>query len=418
MPVFIRQIHDADQLRSERRGWARSLHRALRKKSGTGASCRSSRERFDPGRLTLCARRFCLAAGNALWCGGFRRQPRPHIDFEEGICIMGNRGAILIAGGAGYIGSHCSKAVAEAGFLPVCYDNLTTGHRSFVQWGPLLVGDIADSIKVAAAIRKFDVQAVMHFAASSAVGESVADPQAYYLNNVTGTLGLLQGMRAAGCNRLVFSSTGAVYGNAGREPIPERAAGPTVNPYGRSKYMIEQILADYRAAYGFASIALRYFNACGADDSAVVGELRDPETHLIPRALMALQGHVGDFAIFGNDYETPDGTAVRDYIHVDDLAVAHIAAIERLLQGNPGGVYNLGTGAGYSVREIVDAIRRETGEAVPVVMRERRAGDPAILVADPSHAERELGFKAQRSDLPTIIRSAWAWHQKAHPRRA
>jgi len=331
---------------------------------------------------------------------------------------MGSKGAILITGGAGYIGSHCSKAVAEAGFLPVCYDNLATGHRGFVQWGPLVVGDVADSIKVATTIRQFDVQAVLHLAASSLVGESVADPQAYYRNNVTGTLGLLQGMRAAGCERLVFSSTGAVYGNAGREPIPERAAGKAVNPYGRSKYMIEQILADYRAAYGFASTALRYFNACGADASAVIGELRDRETHLIPRALMAVQGHVADLTILGDDYDTPDGTAIRDYIHVDDLTVAHIAALDRLLQGHPGGVYNLGTGAGYSVREIVDAIQSETGEAVPVVMRQRRAGDPAILVADPSLAERELGFSARRSDLPSIIRSAWAWHRKAHPRRA
>lgn len=329
---------------------------------------------------------------------------------------MANRGAILVAGGAGYIGSHCSKAVAEAGFTPVCYDNLTTGHRSFAQWGPLVVGDVADGIKIASVIREYDVQAVMHFAASSAVGESMADPEKYYLNNVAGTLGLLQGMRVAGCSRLVFSSTGAVYGNAGREPIPESAAGPTVNPYGRSKYMIEQILADYRAAYGFSSISLRYFNACGADASAVIGELRDPETHLIPRALMAMLGHVPDFAIFGTDYETPDGTAVRDYVHVDDLAAAHIAAIELLMTGNPGGAFNVGTGTGYSVREIVDAIRHETGESVPLVYRERRPGDPAILVADPTRAEQQLGFKARRSDLGHIIRSAWAWHQKAHPR--
>lgn len=331
---------------------------------------------------------------------------------------MGHRGAILIAGGAGYIGSHCSKAVAEAGFLPVCYDNLTTGHRGFVHWGPLEVGDIADSSKVAATIKHHDIQAVMHFAASSAVGESVADPQKYYLNNVTGTLGLLQGMRAAGCTRLVFSSTGAVYGNAGREPIPESAAGPVVNPYGRTKLMIEQILADYAHAYGFASIALRYFNACGADSSGLIGELRDPETHLIPRALMAILGHVPDFSIFGTDYDTPDGTAVRDYIHVDDLAEAHITALNHLLQGHHCGRFNLGTGTGYSVRQIVDAIHRETGETVPLSLRERRAGDPAILVADPSRAEHELGFKARRSDLGTIIRSAWAWHQKAHPRRA
>ncbi|MGJ5207779.1 UDP-glucose 4-epimerase GalE [Bradyrhizobium sp. HKCCYLR20261] len=329
---------------------------------------------------------------------------------------MGNKGTILIAGGAGYIGAHCSKAVAEAGFTPIVYDNLTTGHRSFVKWGPLVVGDIADSIKVASTIRQYDVRAVMHFAAWSAVGESVADPQKYYLNNVAGTLGLLQGMREAGCTRLVFSSTGAVYGNAGREPIPESAAGPTVNPYGRSKFIIEQILSDYRAAYGFSATALRYFNACGADASGVIGELRDPETHLIPRALMAILGHVPDFAIFGTDYETPDGTAVRDYIHVDDLAAAHIAAIGRLLEGHTGGAYNLGTGSGYSVREIVDAIRQETGEQVPLVYCERRPGDPPVLVADPRRAEQELGFKARHSDLGHVIRSAWAWHQKAHPR--
>lgn len=326
------------------------------------------------------------------------------------------KGSILITGGAGYIGSHCAKAVAEAGFRPVCYDNLSTGHAHFAQWGPLKVGDVQDSGRIAATIREYDVQAVMHFAAFSAVGESVADPQKYYLNNVCGTIALLHGMREAGCDRLVFSSTGAVYGNAGRDPIPETAAGSTVNPYGRSKFMIEQILADYRSAYAFKSICLRYFNACGADASATIGELRDPETHLIPRALMALLGHVPDFAIFGEDYDTHDGTAVRDYIHVDDLAAAHIAALHLLLRGELGGVFNLGTGVGYSVKQVLDTIRAETGEAVPVVVRERRAGDPPILVADPTNSERLLGFKASRSDLNYIIRSAWVWHQKAHSR--
>ena len=329
---------------------------------------------------------------------------------------MSNRGSILVTGGAGYIGSHCSKAVAEAGFLPICYDNLSTGHADFVQWGPLVVGDVLDSAKVSSIIREHGVQAVMHFAAFSAVGESVSDPQKYYLNNVGGTLGLLKGMREAGCDRLVFSSTGAVYGNAGRGPISESAAGPTVNPYGRSKFMIEQILADYRLAYQLRSVCLRYFNACGADSSGVIGELREAETHLIPRALMALQGYVSGFAIFGDDYDTPDGTAVRDYIHVDDLAAAHVAALAMLFKGSSGGVFNLGTGVGYSVRQILDAIEAETGQAVPVVVRERRAGDPPILVADPSCARRRLGFTAIRSGLPNIIRSAWAWHQKAHPR--
>jgi UDP-arabinose 4-epimerase len=328
---------------------------------------------------------------------------------------MSNRGSILITGGAGYIGSHCSKAVAEAGFLPICYDNLSTGHADFVQWGPLIVGDVLDSAKIASIIRDRGVEAVMHFAAFSAVGESVTDPQKYYVNNVGGTLALLKGMREAGCDRLVFSSTGAVYGNAGREPIPETAGGPTVNPYGRSKFMIEQILSDYRAAYQFRSVCLRYFNACGADSSGTIGELRDPETHLIPRALMALQGYVSGFAIFGDDYDTPDGTAVRDYIHVDDLAVAHVAALALLLNGDSGGVFNLGTGVGYSVRQILEAIQTETGQTVPVLVRERRVGDPPILVADPSKAEKWLGFTASRSGLPNIIRSAWAWHQKAHP---
>ena len=328
-----------------------------------------------------------------------------------------DRKSILVSGGAGYIGSHCSKAIAQAGYQPVCFDNLSTGHADFVQWGPLVVGDIHDSEKIASTIREYDIQAVMHFAAFSAVGESVRDPEKYYWNNVGGTLGLLNGMRRAGCNRLVFSSTGAVYGDASPKPITEDAAGPTVNPYGRSKFMIEQILADYRAAYQIGSVSLRYFNACGADASGSIGELRDTETHLIPRALMALQGHVSDFAIFGTDYPTPDGTAIRDYIHVEDLAAAHIAALELLMAGHQGDVFNVGTGVGYSVRQILDAIRMETGEAVPCALKERRAGDPPILVADPSKAELKLGFKATRSDLQNVIRSAWAWHRKAHPRQ-
>jgi UDP-glucose 4-epimerase/UDP-arabinose 4-epimerase len=324
---------------------------------------------------------------------------------------------ILVTGGAGYIGSHCCKALADTGYQPICFDNLTTGHADFVQWGPLISGDVHDSARIASLIRAHDVKAVMHFAAFSAVGESVADPQKYYVNNLSGTLGLLRGMREAGCETLVFSSTGAVYGNAGRDPIPESAAGQTVNPYGRSKFAIEQILADYRSAYQFKSACLRYFNACGADPAATIGERRDPETHLIPRALMALQGHVSDFAIFGEDYDTPDGTAVRDYIHVNDLAEAHIAALKLLMGGDAGGAFNLGTGVGYSVRQILDAIFAETGRAVPVVVKARRVGDPEILVADPTLAKDRLGFHATRSDLQNVVCSAWAWHQKAHPRR-
>src|SRR4051794_13054788 len=236
---------------------------------------------------------------------------------------MSQSRAILVTGGAGYIGAHCCKALSEAGYIPVCFDNLSTGHRGFVKWGPLVVGDVSDTQRVADAIATHEVAAVMHFAAFSQVGESVGDPQKYYVNNLCGTLSLLKAMLERGCTKLVFSSTGAVYGDAGRDPISERAAGATVNPYGTSKWMIEQVLKDYRSAYRLNSFCLRYFNACGADPSGMIGEFRDPETHLIPRAMMALQGHVGGFAIFGDDFDTPDGTAIRDYIHVVDLAAAH-----------------------------------------------------------------------------------------------
>jgi UDP-glucose-4-epimerase GalE len=330
---------------------------------------------------------------------------------------MSQGGAILVTGGAGYIGAHCCKALSEAGYLPVCFDNLSTGHRDFVKWGPLIVGDVCDTGRVADAIAAHDVIAVMHFAAFSQVGESVGDPQKYYLNNLDGTLSLLKAMLERGCSRLVFSSTGAVYGDAGRDPISESAAGATVNPYGTSKWMIETVLGDYRRAYRLNSFCLRYFNACGADPSGAIGEFRDPETHLIPRAMMALQGHVGDFAIFGDNFDTPDGTAIRDYIHVVDLAAAHILAVNALLKGSQGGSYNLGTGSGYSVRQIVTAIERETGRKMPLIIKARRAGDPPILVADPSAARADLGFVPTHSDIATIVKSAWAWHQSAHPKK-
>ena len=330
---------------------------------------------------------------------------------------MSQTRAILVTGGAGYIGAHCCKALSEAGYIPVTFDNLSTGHRDFVKWGPLVVGDVCDTQRVADAIATHEVAAVMHFAAFSQVGESVGDPQKYYLNNLCGTLSLLKAMLEHGCTRLVFSSTGAVYGDAGRDPIAEGAAGATVNPYGTSKWMIERILADYRSAYRLNSFCLRYFNACGADPSGTIGEFRDPETHLIPRAMMALQGHVGDFAIFGDDFDTPDGTAIRDYIHVADLAAAHVLALDALLNGAPGGSYNLGTGSGYSVRQVLTVIERQTGLRMPLVTKARRAGDPPILVADPSAARLELGFVPTCSDIATIVKSAWAWHRSAHPKR-
>jgi len=325
--------------------------------------------------------------------------------------------AILVTGGAGYIGAHCCKALSDAGYLPVCVDDFSSGNRSFVKWGPLVVGNVRDTALIRETIASHRIAAVMHFAAFSQVGESVVDPQKYYSNNVGGTLSLLAAMRETGCNHLVFSSTGAVYGNAGRDPISEDAAGSPVNPYGASKWMIEQILADYRSAYQLRSTCLRYFNASGAEKSASIGEFRDPETHLIPRAMMALQGYVGDFAIFGEDYDTPDGTAVRDYIHVEDLAAAHLLALKAMMGGSTGGAFNLGTGSGYSVREVVAAVEKAAGRKLPLVAKPRRAGDPPVLVADPSLARKTLGFHPIVSDLETIVRSAWAWHQKAHPQR-
>ena len=327
---------------------------------------------------------------------------------------MAGRETVLVTGGAGYIGAHCCKGLAEAGYLPVVFDNLTTGHADFVKWGPLVRGDVADSAALGAVFAEHAPVAVMHFAAASLVGESVADPEKYYLNNVAGTLSLLKAMRDAGCMKLVFSSTGAVYGNAGSEPITEEAAKLPVNPYGASKLMIERIIDDYRAAYKLDAVVLRYFNASGADPSAVIGEKRDVETHLIPRAMMMLQGHCKDFAVFGDDYQTPDGTAVRDYIHVTDLAGAHLRALEVLKGGSSGGVYNLGTGQGYSVKAIICAVEAETGRRMNVPLKPRRAGDPPVLVADPAAARTALGFSPVHSDLPVIIRTAWAWHQSAH----
>ncbi len=325
---------------------------------------------------------------------------------------MADRGAVLVTGGAGYIGSHCCKALAEAGYRPVCFDNFSTGHRSFVKWGPVITGDVRDPSQLQAVFQSYDFSAVMHFAASSSVGELVTDPQKYYANNVGGTLALLSAMRGVGSGRLVFSSTGAVYGNAGSDPISESAPRFPVNPYGKSKLMIEEILSDYRQAYDLNSICFRYFNASGADASGAIGECRDPETHLIPRAMMALQGEISDFGIFGDNYDTPDGTAVRDYIHVTDLASAHVQAVNMLMGGHAGGVYNLGTGVGYSVSEVLSAIFAEAGSKMPLVYHPRRLGDPSVLIADSSVARMHLGFNPIHSNLGTIIRTAWNWHTK------
>ena len=316
---------------------------------------------------------------------------------------------VLVAGGAGYVGSHACKALAAGGFVPVVYDNLSTGHPGFVRWGPLVEGDILDEVTLRGAFAEHRPAAVLHFAACAYVGESVEDPAKYYLNNVVGALHLMNAARMAGNVPIVFSSTCAVYGEPRTVPITEDALLAPVNPYGHTKLTVERALADYDAAYGLRSVRLRYFNACGCDPDGEVGERHDPETHLIPRTILAAMGRLAELTLFGDDYPTLDGTAIRDYVHVCDLADAHVAAVRLLLGGGDSASVNLGTGCGYSVREIVDAVERVTGLDVPRRVAPRRPGDPPVLVADSSYAGRLLGFSASRSDLDTIVRTAHAW---------
>jgi len=323
-----------------------------------------------------------------------------------------NRPSILVTGGAGYIGSHTCKALAAAGYTPVSYDNLVYGHREAVKWGPLIVGDIADRQALGAVFDEYRPLAVMHFAAYAYVGESVTDPAKYYTNNVGGSLSLLETMRQAGCGALVFSSTCATYGEPRSMPLREDHVQLPVNPYGRTKLLIEQALRDYGHAYGLRSGILRYFNACGADPDGEVGERHDPETHLIPRALMAAAGQIECLDLFGEDYDTPDGTCVRDYVHVTDLARVHVLALAHLLDKEQSLVLNLGTGRGTSVREIIAAVERVSGRKVPVRVSPRRAGDPPMLYADPSEAERVLGFRTRYNDVGEIMETAWRFHMQ------
>lgn len=317
---------------------------------------------------------------------------------------------ILVTGGAGYIGSHCCKALAAAGFEPVVYDNLSTGHRHFCKWGPLIPGDVRDSDALARAFEAMRPAAVMHFAAQSIVPRSTADPQETYDVNVAGTLRLLEVMKAGGVDKLVFSSTCAIYGNAGAGPIGEEAERAPITPYGSSKAMVESILSSYEAAYGLRAVRLRYFNAAGADAGAEVGEWHEPETHLIPIVLDVALGLRPALKINGTDYATADGTALRDYIHVEDLAAAHVAALRHLMEGGAGTAVNVGTGAGTSVAEVVQAVSRVTRRPVPTEMGPRRQGDPARLVADPRRAEGLLAWRATK-DIEAMIRDAWRWHQ-------
>jgi UDP-arabinose 4-epimerase len=321
---------------------------------------------------------------------------------------------VLVTGGAGYIGSHACKALAAAGYEPVVYDNLVYGHREAVRWGPLEIGDTADEARLVEVIERHRPVAAMHFAAYAYVGESVADPGKYYRNNVGGTVGLLEALRRCEVPHLVFSSTCATYGVPVTEHIAEDHPQAPINPYGRSKLMVEAILRDYDAACGLRSLSLRYFNAAGADPDGEIGEHHDPETHLIPLILDAALGRRPHITVFGSDYDTPDGTCIRDYIHVTDLAAAHVQALAALQRGEPTGAINLGNGAGYSVREVVEAAGRITGRQIPCVLGERRPGDPARLVAAAGRARSALGWEPAYPDLDAIIGTAWSWHRRLH----
>jgi UDP-glucose 4-epimerase len=316
---------------------------------------------------------------------------------------------VLVTGGAGYVGSHCCLALTEAGFSPVVYDNLSNGHAWAVQWGPLEEGDIRDAARLDAVIAKHQPIAVLHFAALIEVGESVKAPGRFYENNVAGTLSLIEAARRGGIDKMVFSSTCATYGEPVRLPMDETHPQSPLNPYGRTKLMVEQALADYDAYAGFRSVALRYFNAAGADDKGRIGESHDPETHAIPLALQAALGKRSGFTVFGEDYDTRDGTAVRDYVHVLDLADAHVRALRYLIDGGETTAFNLGTGEGTTVRELIDAIQRKTNRPFPTDTAARRSGDAPCLVADSARAAAILGWRPTRS-LDDIVHSAWNWH--------
>jgi UDP-arabinose 4-epimerase len=324
-----------------------------------------------------------------------------------------DRGAVLVTGGAGYIGSHACKALAAASYRPVTYDNLSIGNRWAVRWGPLERGDILDAARLHEVFRAHRPVGVMHFAALALVGESMQEPALYYRTNVTGAVALVDAARIHDVPAFVFSSTCAVYGTPEAMPIAEETPPRPINPYGASKLMVERILDDYDMAYGLRHVALRYFNAAGADPDGEIGEARDVETHLVPLALDAALGRRPPLKVFGDDYPTPDGTAIRDYIHVSDLAEAHVRALDRLLAGGPSLKLNLGTGHGYSVREVLDAAAAIAGRPVPHQVAPRRPGDPPELVADPRAAFALLGQDlTRRSDLATIIETAWAWHAR------
>ncbi len=318
--------------------------------------------------------------------------------------------SILVAGGAGYIGSHVCKMLAKRGYDVIVYDSLVHGYRQFAKWGEFILGSTGDQGQLDLVFSHYKIDAVMHFCAFIEVGESVIDPEKYYVNNLKNTINLLEAMNRHKVGKIIFSSTAAVYGMPERIPIEEDDKKIPINPYGRTKWMIEHILEDYDSAYGVRSIRFRYFNAAGADPDKEIGEAHIPESHLIPLVLDAAAGKRDDIKIFGTDYETKDGTCIRDYIHVNDLADAHIKGVQYLLDGGKTDYFNLGAGDGFSVREVIETVKRITKKDFKIMEMERRPGDPAYLIAKSDKAKSRLGWKIEFG-LDEIIRTAWNWHQ-------
>ena len=324
---------------------------------------------------------------------------------------------VLVVGGAGYIGSHMVQALLDAGHRPVIVDDFSRGHRDLALTGELIEGNFGDPAVLERAFAAHRIDAVMHFAAYALVGESVADPLLYWINNTANTARLLQAMVRHGCKRFIFSSTCATYGTPAHVPIDEATPQSPINPYGASKLACERMLAESHAAYGLQYASLRYFNAAGAHPRAHIGERHDPESHLIPNVLKVALGATPHVSILGTDYPTPDGTCIRDYVHVCDLASAHLLALDALFDGRPFGIYNLGTETGSSVREVIRTAREITGHAIPAIEAPRRPGDPPVLVATSARAKSELGWKPTQSSLATLVETAWRWHQRDAERR-
>lgn len=321
--------------------------------------------------------------------------------------------AILVCGGAGYIGSHINKQLNKEGYETVVFDNLVYGHKEAVKWGHFVQGDLKNIEDIERVFQQYNIEAVFHFAAYAYVGESVQEPEKYYYNNVAHTLNLLHVMKKYGCKKIIFSSTCATYGEPKSVPITEDMPQNPINPYGATKLMVERIFQDYEKAYGMQFVVLRYFNAAGADPEGEIGESHNPETHIIPLVLDAASGKRPDIKVFGTDYDTPDGSCIRDYIHVTDLASAHLLALHHLEKGGKSDFFNLGNTVGTSVLEVVNSVKKVTGKNFTVTLADRRPGDPAKLVGSSEKARKELGWKPIYGDIDVIVEHAWKWHEKA-----